>query len=356
MDCEVYTGSSKDFRKGFSTLYRDRYTDTTNTYYEGIGSHPGVDITHDSKGQHFTIETPVRAIFRGVVERVTEDTKMDGGWGNSLTVRHEMLGAGTIFSVYAHLDRFTRKFAKNDTVIQGEQIGYVGSTGKSSGVHLHFQIDNAIPSHHPFFPNRFYQGYDAELEVNTPDSDGMVAARTFSPLIFVQQFIRPTGWLSFIEGDPGVPGDNVIISAEGGQSNVVFDLEKPICLDQFGDGFTITLFPYSDLQISTIDFTPTFETIQLWPSPCWVGFSPGITSSQTMFYNGVKGFVINIPQSLIQDWINHQVQARPGCNLTIKDFFIIGIQFCPLGGPHITFLDAASILPGQNAVPFTERQ
>jgi Peptidase family M23 len=192
VNVQNYSSTSLDFDNGFSTLYRDQYNNTRASYFEGIGSHPGVDITHDLNGSHFDTATEVHVICDGVVERVTEEAKPNGGWGNSLTIRHDNVpGLGTIFSAYAHLDRFSKVYKRGDPVRFDELIGYVGKTGKVTGLHLHFQIDNASPVRHPFFPNRFAGTNDGDLEVNTPDNDLLVKSNTFSPLSIVQTRTGP---------------------------------------------------------------------------------------------------------------------------------------------------------------------
>lgn len=59
-----------------------------------------------------------------------------GGFGNLVQVRHN----GTYVTYYGHLSRFAKGVGVGDRVKQGQVIGYVGSTGISTGPHLHFQI------------------------------------------------------------------------------------------------------------------------------------------------------------------------------------------------------------------------
>ena len=76
--------------------------------------------------------TPVRAsgdgriIFRG----------RKGGYGNTVIIEH----FGKYTTLYAHLSKFNRKATKGSKVIQGQVIGYVGSTGLSTGPHLHYEF------------------------------------------------------------------------------------------------------------------------------------------------------------------------------------------------------------------------
>jgi len=232
----------------------------------------------------------------------------------------------------------------------------VGSTGRSSGIHLHFQIDNSAPSQHPFFPNRFDQVNDATSEINTPDNDGLVADRTFSPLIFVQQYLQPTAWLSFVEGDPGIPGDGIFINArpifpdESG-----FQLSTPFPLGTLTDGFTVTVFfPFDpgDLHSLMLYFVIPNRTGSCTITFPGIGFGGDLAPvSGQIFYNGVVGYFINFPQSTIQQVVNNANYVRPGCNLTVNDLFLGGISLQRGYYQYITVLDAAAILPGQNVVP-----
>jgi murein DD-endopeptidase MepM/ murein hydrolase activator NlpD len=87
------------------------------------GFHPGLDISAE-KGQ------PVFATADGIVE----SAEYAGDYGNLLVVRH---GFG-LSTRYAHLSRFCTK--PGQSVKRGEIIGYVGSTGRSTGAHLHYEI------------------------------------------------------------------------------------------------------------------------------------------------------------------------------------------------------------------------
>ena len=57
------------------------------------------------------------------------------GWGNCVKIKHN----STYQTVYAHMSKFARE-SKQVRVKQGQTIGYVGSTGKSTGPHLHYEV------------------------------------------------------------------------------------------------------------------------------------------------------------------------------------------------------------------------
>ena len=76
--------------------------------------------------------TPVRAVADGVVERCG----WSGGYGKQVIIRHN----GGIESWYSHLASYSIGLKDGDAVDQGKIIGYVGSTGSSTGPHLDFRL------------------------------------------------------------------------------------------------------------------------------------------------------------------------------------------------------------------------
>lgn len=88
-----------------------------------IGPHMAIDYAAASG-------TPIRAVGDGVVTQAGRS----GCYGNMVTVRHN----GTYTTRYAHQSKMAAKVGQR--VKQGEIIGYVGSTGCSTGPHLHFEM------------------------------------------------------------------------------------------------------------------------------------------------------------------------------------------------------------------------
>ncbi|NBP74075.1 MAG: M23 family metallopeptidase, partial [Alphaproteobacteria bacterium] len=76
--------------------------------------------------------TPIYAAGDGVISY----RGRKGGYGNYIRIRH----AGGFNSAYAHMSRFRKGVTLGSRVKQGEVIGYVGSTGRSTGPHLHYEI------------------------------------------------------------------------------------------------------------------------------------------------------------------------------------------------------------------------
>ena len=76
--------------------------------------------------------TPIWSVADGVVS----SAERNGGYGNMVVIRHPN-GYST---AYAHLSRFARGIRKGQRVSQKDVIGYVGTTGLSTGPHLHFEL------------------------------------------------------------------------------------------------------------------------------------------------------------------------------------------------------------------------
>ena len=58
------------------------------------------------------------------------------GVGNCVKIKHN----STFETIYAHMEKFGRGIKEGIRVKQGQIIGYVGSTGKSTGPHLHYEV------------------------------------------------------------------------------------------------------------------------------------------------------------------------------------------------------------------------
>lgn len=95
--------------------------------------HQGVDLASPIAGT----KVPVYASADGVVKRAG----VLSTYGNRVLLNHN-IGGKTYETNYAHLDKIIVK--EGQRVKQGEQIGIMGNTGGSFGVHLHFEIHNGL--------------------------------------------------------------------------------------------------------------------------------------------------------------------------------------------------------------------
>ena len=100
----------------------------------GLRKHPILGYTKMHRGTDFAAPegTPVMASGSGKIIRA----RWCGGGGNCIKIRHN----STYSTVYAHLKNFARGIKEGKRVSQGQIIGYVGSTGMSTGPHLHYEV------------------------------------------------------------------------------------------------------------------------------------------------------------------------------------------------------------------------
>ena len=100
----------------------------------GMRKHPIDGFTKMHRGTDFAapMGTPIMASGDGVVKKAG----WCGGGGNCVVIRHN----STYQTVYAHMSKFAKGIRSGVRVKQGQTIGYVGSTGKSTGPHLHYEV------------------------------------------------------------------------------------------------------------------------------------------------------------------------------------------------------------------------
>ena len=100
----------------------------------GMRFHPILRSNRPHNGTDFAAPTgtPIMAAGSGIVERANRF----GSYGNYIRIRH----ANGYKTVYAHLHGFARGVRAGARVQQGQIIGYVGSTGRSTGPHLHYEV------------------------------------------------------------------------------------------------------------------------------------------------------------------------------------------------------------------------
>ena len=100
----------------------------------GMRKHPIDGFNKMHKGTDFAAPsgTPIMASGSGVIKRA----RWCGGGGNCVKIKHN----STYETIYAHMKSFARGIKEGLRVKQGQIIGYVGSTGKSTGPHLHYEV------------------------------------------------------------------------------------------------------------------------------------------------------------------------------------------------------------------------
>ena len=100
----------------------------------GMRKHPIDGFNKMHRGTDFAapIGTPIMASGNGVIKKAG----WCGGGGNCIVIKHN----STYQTVYAHMSKFANGIRNGIRVRQGQTIGYVGSTGKSTGPHLHYEV------------------------------------------------------------------------------------------------------------------------------------------------------------------------------------------------------------------------
>tara|TARA_X000000368_G_scaffold415185_1_gene406442 strand:+ start:298 stop:1593 length:1296 start_codon:yes stop_codon:yes gene_type:complete len=100
----------------------------------GMRKHPILGFNKKHMGTDFAapMGTPIMASGSGTVTRA----KWCGGGGNCIKIKHN----STYETVYAHMKNFAKGIKVGKKVKQGQIIGYVGSTGMSTGPHLHYEV------------------------------------------------------------------------------------------------------------------------------------------------------------------------------------------------------------------------
>ncbi len=162
--------------------YPVKFTRISSVYTDSR-VHPVLGVKRPHHGVDFAAPTgtPVRAVGSGIVSFAG----YDGGAGNIVKIRHN----GKYSTAYMHLSKFARGMKKGVAVERGQVIGYVGSTGLSTGPHLDFRlaVNNVyinplsanlpqIPDNYEPIPRRFLVTAVNKLK-QTHELQRMVASR-----------------------------------------------------------------------------------------------------------------------------------------------------------------------------------
>ena len=100
----------------------------------GMRKHPILGYNKIHQGVDFAAPkgTPVFAAGNGIIEF----TGRNGGYGKYIRIRHN----SSYKTAYGHLNTYNKGISKGVRVNQGQIIGFVGSSGRSSGPHLHYEV------------------------------------------------------------------------------------------------------------------------------------------------------------------------------------------------------------------------
>ncbi len=128
---DYYTPEGKSLRKAFiRTPVQYHYI---SSHFDMNRRHPILNRARPHEGTDFAAPpgTPVKASGDGRVTFLGRD----GGYGRTIRIDH----GNEVTTGYSHLHGYKRGLSTGDTVQQGDIIGYVGSSGLSTGPHLHYE-------------------------------------------------------------------------------------------------------------------------------------------------------------------------------------------------------------------------
>jgi murein DD-endopeptidase MepM/ murein hydrolase activator NlpD len=130
-DLDYFTVDGRSVKKEF---LRTPINATRISSKFGMRKHPTQGYSKMHKGVDFAapIGTPIFAAANGHIEEMG----WKGAYGNYIRIKHSA-GYST---AYAHISRFNKNVKKGQKIKQGTVIAYVGSTGRSTGAHLHYEV------------------------------------------------------------------------------------------------------------------------------------------------------------------------------------------------------------------------
>lgn len=128
---EYFDGSGNSVKK---SLLRTPINGARISSRYGLRRHPVLGYSKMHKGTDFAAPrgTPIFAAGDGTITYYGRYSS----YGNYVRIRH----SNEYSTAYAHASRFNRKFRKGSRVKQGDIVAYVGTTGRSTGPHLHYEV------------------------------------------------------------------------------------------------------------------------------------------------------------------------------------------------------------------------
>ena len=220
-------------------------------------------------------------------------------------------------------------------------------TGRSSAVNgasitgWLWTLDGSVAANTSSFSRSLAAGTHTVSLVVTDSRGAQSQAATGTVVVAVPQ----AQWLSFTEGNPGIPGDGVVIN--GGLFGYTFDLATPFSLASATNGFTGAAF----VPLGVTATSMSYSVKVLRPAPCTGVFGISAAVTGTVTINGVVGAVNDEPQASIQQLVEFANQTLPACSITQNDLAITQLFVYSGVAQPMTKLDAASLGLGQNNIP-----
>lgn len=249
-----------------------------DVFFENV-VHTGIDIPGD-------IGTPIRAagegkiIYAGMGVYRGGDNVYDDPYGNAIVIEHSFSYQGEpLFTLYAHLDEIL--VVEGQEVKAGEQIGYMGNTGKTTGPHLHFEVRVG--------KNEYFSTRNPDLWISPPQTWGILVGQilTFDGQPYEQQvvYVYPS------EGnqDSNVANDHLWIAKSYQNEAINSDpyYKENLTVANIPAGTYLVSIPVTNIGFAyqkTVEIRPgqvTFFKFNVWrgfsdenPSPLEFNFSP----------------------------------------------------------------------------------
>ena len=160
-------------------------------------------------------------------------------------------------------------------------------------------------------------------------------------------------YLNFIEGNPGVPGDGVLVSSTGGLWSYIYELAEPLSLSSANNGITLSIYPPTSdtMWIAQTQYVvPGYSRLE-----CSIGLGAWYSSVNPPIINGVSGFTQIIAEYEL-DFMASTLSNNGNCgSVSAQDLALESIEIYRVSGSSGTeflqSIDAAAIGFGINVFP-----
>lgn len=234
-------------------------------------------------------------------------------------------------------------------------LGYVSGRPEDYGTdpHLHFGIRRG-PFNSGIDPRTekwFYPGYTAIYRDGVRQCDEMDPVH----MDIISGWMDPTPavqYLSFVQGNPGIPGDGIVIGLSGGVNSIFldkdFELEPPFPLAGITDGITVSAFPPSTTPATrSMSLQVQFSPIGPWAA-CTIGVQG--TEVLTPIVNGIQGIAISFSRERLNSFVNFLRETDESCgDFSLDQFAIRSVILLDLGPVIVEELDALAVSNGEFA-------
>ena len=129
---DYYSTDSTNVRKAF--LRTPIEFARISSHYNPNRKHPILNTIRAHKGTDYAAKAGTEVVATG--DGIVKEAKYSRSYGNYIDIEHY----NKYLTRYAHLQGFAKNIKKGSKVIQGQTIGYVGSTGLATGPHLHYEF------------------------------------------------------------------------------------------------------------------------------------------------------------------------------------------------------------------------